>query len=99
MSATNEESQGASAPPTAEEAQPSAMAGAGGPPTEPGRRSIGELLRGDLGFIPVLVTLIIIALIFQFLTEGVFLQARNLSNLSIQIVTVGTIAIAAVFIL
>lgn len=96
----SEESQGASVAPTTEEAQPTAMTGAvGGPPPESGRRTIFDYLRGDLGFIPVLVTLIIIAIVFQFLTEGIFLQARNLSNLAIQIVTVGTIAIAAVFIL
>ncbi len=96
---TNEESQSASKPPTGEEAQPSAMAGTGGPEAEPGRRTFRDFFRGDLGFIPVLVTLVIIGIVFQVLTNGIFLQARNLSNLSIQIVTVGTIAIAAVFIL
>lgn len=97
--ATNEEAQSASKPPTGEEAQPPAMAGTGGPEAEPGRRTFRDFFRGDLGFIPVLVTLVIIGIVFQVLTNGIFLQARNLSNLSIQIVTVGTIAIAAVFIL
>ena len=96
---TNEESQSASKPPTAEEAQPTATAGSGVAVAEPGRRTFRDFFRGDLGFIPVLVTLFIIAFVFQILTEGIFLQPRNLSNLSIQIVTVGTIAIAAVFIL
>jgi D-xylose transport system permease protein len=96
---TNEESQSASKPPTAEEAQPTAMSGTGGAPLGPGRRTLRDLFRGDLGFIPVLVTLIIIGIVFQILTGGIFLQSRNLSNLSIQIVTVGTLAIAAVLVL
>lgn len=69
------------------------------PVNEPQQRSFKDLLRGDLGFIPVLLTLVIIAILFQILTDGVFLQARNISNLTQQIVTVGIIAIAAVLVL
>ncbi len=69
------------------------------PMATPEKRTLATLLRGDLGFIPVLVTLIIIAAVFQILTEGVFLQARNLSNLTQQIVTIGIISIAAVLVL
>ena len=69
------------------------------PPPEPGRRTIFDYLRGYLRFIPVLVTLIIIALVFQFLTEGILYRPVTSPTWYCYIVTVGTIAIAAVFIL
>lgn len=56
-------------------------------------------LRGDLGFIPVLATLIVIAIIFQTATRGTFLLPRNLSNLTLQIATIGTLGIGAVLVL
>ena len=99
MSATNEESQSASKSPAGEEAQPTAMAGTGGAVTVPGRRTLRDYFRGDLGFVPVLVTLAIIVVVFQILTNGDFLLARNISNLSDQIVTVGTVGIAAMLVL
>lgn len=103
MSATNEESQSASQSPTTEEAQPSAMAGVAvagtAPATAPGRRSLRDYFRGDLGFVPVLFTLAIILVVFEILSGGDFLTARNISNLSDQIVTVGTVGIAAMLVL
>lgn len=65
----------------------------------PEKRSWLDLLRGDLGFLPVLITLIIIVILFTILTNGVFIDARNLSNLTQQIVTTGIIAVAAVLVL
>lgn len=53
------------------------------------RQSFAQLLRGDLGFIPVLLTLIVITLYFQFTTDGLFLKPANLSNLLQQIITIG----------
>src|SRR5258708_10690686 len=53
------------------------------------RQSIGQLLRNDLGFIPVLLTSIVIGIYFGSTTGGLFLSARNLSNLTLQIVTIG----------
>lgn len=53
------------------------------------RQSLGQLLRGDLGFIPVLLTLIAIAVYFTVTTNGLFLNSTNLSNLLQQIITIG----------
>jgi D-xylose transport system permease protein len=61
--------------------------------------SLRSLIRGDLGFIPVLITLAIITLYFQLTTNGVFLQARNLSNLTQQIVVISILSTAAVLVL
>lgn len=44
------------------------------------RRTIGQLLRGDLGFIPVLITLIVIMVFFQIITGGLFFEPRNISK-------------------
>jgi D-xylose transport system permease protein len=56
-------------------------------------------MQGDLGFIPVLITLALITVYFQLTTSGVFLQARNLSNLTQQIVAIAILSIAAVLVL
>ncbi|KAM3114299.1 ABC transporter permease subunit, partial [Phormidesmis sp. 146-33] len=61
--------------------------------------SLRSLIRGDLGFLPVLITLAIITLYFQLTTNGVFLQARNLSNLTQQIVVISILSTAAVLVL
>lgn len=51
--------------------------------------------RNDLGFIPVLVTLVLIAIFFQITSGGHFLQTGNLVDLLFQTITVGTMAIGA----
>ncbi|MBE9180529.1 inner-membrane translocator [Oculatella sp. LEGE 06141] len=56
-------------------------------------------MRGDLGFIPVILTLALITIYFQVTTSGVFLQARNLSNLTQQIVVISILSVAAVLVL
>lgn len=61
--------------------------------------SLRSLMQGDLGFIPVILTLALITIYFQITTSGVFLQARNLSNLTQQIVTIAILSIAAVLVL
>src|SRR5438105_1589357 len=53
------------------------------------RQTIGQMLRGELSFLPVLLTLIVITLYFQFTTGGLFLEPGNLSNLLQQIITIG----------
>jgi len=63
------------------------------------KRSLRTILRGDLGFLPVLFTLAVIAIFFYFTTDGIFLNSRNLSNLTQQIVTIGILSIAAVLVL
>jgi len=67
------------------------------PPAEP--FTIRSFLRLDLGFLPVLITLILITIYFQIASGGFFLDPRNLSNLVQQIVTTGILCIAAVLIL
>lgn len=75
------------------------------PPDEAGqppqRRtfSLRSLMRGDMGFIPVLLTLALITIYFQLTTSGIFLQARNLSNLTQQIVAISILSVGAVLVL
>jgi D-xylose transport system permease protein len=63
---------------------------------------VAEFVRGarsgELGSLPVLVALLAIWLIFQTL-DGDFLSPRNLSNLSVDIVGMGMIAVGIVFVL
>jgi D-xylose transport system permease protein len=71
-------------------------------PANPPQRaafSLRSLMQGDLGFIPVIITLALITIYFQLTTSGVFLQARNLSNLTQQIVAISILSIAAVLVL
>ncbi|NJR66766.1 MAG: hypothetical protein HC772_17985 [Leptolyngbyaceae cyanobacterium CRU_2_3] len=63
------------------------------------RFSLRSLIQGDLGFIPVIITLALITIYFQLTTSGIFLQARNLSNLTQQIVAISILSIAAVLVL
>ena len=63
------------------------------------RQTFGQLLRGDLGFIPVLLTLIVITLYFQFTTDGLFLRPDNLSNLLQQIINIGIDALGVTLVL
>lgn len=64
-------------------------------PSSRQRQTIGQLLRGDLGFLPVLLTLIVIVIIFSFTTGGIFLQPRNLSNLMNQVSYIGILALGS----
>ncbi|GAB4374084.1 MAG: ABC transporter permease [Elainellaceae cyanobacterium] len=68
-------------------------------PAPPARFSLRSLMQGDLGFIPVILTLALITIYFQLTTSGVFLQARNLSNLTQQIVVIAILSISAVLVL
>ncbi|MGB8343676.1 MAG: inner-membrane translocator [Ktedonobacteraceae bacterium] len=63
------------------------------------RNTIGQLLRGDLGFLPVLLTLIVIVAIFAFSTNGIFLEPRNLSNLMNQVSYIGVLALGSTMVL
>ncbi|WP_079171357.1 sugar ABC transporter permease [Streptomyces sp. CC53] len=58
----------------------------------------GRLRVGELGSLPVLISLAAIWLIFAGLDEA-FLSPRNLSNLSIDVVGTGLIAVGVVFVL
>ncbi|GCF10577.1 sugar ABC transporter permease [Dictyobacter arantiisoli] len=63
------------------------------------KQSLGQLLRNNLGFLPVLFTLIIIAVFFQITTHGLFLTPRNLTQLILQITTIGTLGLGVVLVL
>ncbi|MBD2090529.1 inner-membrane translocator [Microcoleus sp. FACHB-1515] len=76
---------------------PQPVDGAASQPRE--KFSLRSLMRGDMGFIPVLLTLAVITLYFQLTTSGIFLQARNLTNLTQQIVTISILSVAAVLVL
>jgi D-xylose transport system permease protein len=58
------------------------------------RQTFGQMLRNDLSFLPVLLTLIVIWTYFGIGTQGLFLYPRNLSNLVLQIATTGIYALA-----
>jgi len=58
----------------------------------------GRLLHGDIGSLPVLLGLILIAVIFQIANPN-FLTPLNLTNLLVQIAAVGTIAVGVVLVL
>jgi D-xylose transport system permease protein len=57
-----------------------------------------RLLHGDIGSLPVLLGLILIAVIFQIANPN-FLTPLNLTNLLVQIAAVGTIAVGVVLVL
>jgi D-xylose transport system permease protein len=66
---------------------------------EPGGWSPRELLRGDLGQLPVFVGLILIALLFWVLSQGNFLLPENLAGLADQVSATTVLAAAAVLVL
>ena len=57
-----------------------------------------RLLHGDIGSLPVLLGLILIAVVFQIANPN-FLTPLNLTNLLVQITAVGTIAVGVVLVL
>lgn len=68
-------------------------------PTYLPKQSLGQLLRNDLGFIPVLITLVVIGIFFAITTNGVFLEPGNLSNLVLQIGSIGIDGVGVTFVL
>lgn len=63
------------------------------------RRTIGQLLRTDLGFLPVLLTLVLIVIFFTVASQGLFLSPENFSNLIVQSAPLGISAVGAVLVL
>jgi D-xylose transport system permease protein len=66
--------------------------------TTPGKALSGRLRQGNLGPLPVLIGLAVIAIVFQFFNQT-FLTPVNLTNLLVQIAAVGTISIGVVLVL
>lgn len=63
------------------------------------RRTFGQLLRSDLGFLPVLLTLIVITVFFTVASQGLFLNPENFSNLVVQVAPLGIGAVGSVLVL
>lgn len=63
------------------------------------RQSLGQLLRNDLGFVPVLLTLIVIMIFFEIATGGDFFNPGNLTNLVLQIATISVDAVGVTLVL
>ena len=84
--------------PTAEAVQP-VTAESVEAPSYRQRQSIGQLFRTDLGFIPVLITLIVIIVFFQVLSGGLFLSPTNITNLFLQTATYGFLGLGIVLVL
>lgn len=63
------------------------------------RRTWGQLLRSDLGFLPVLITLVVIVIFFTIISNGIFLRPENLSNLVGQIATIGILGLGVIMVL
>ncbi|QBD82642.1 inner-membrane translocator [Ktedonosporobacter rubrisoli] len=63
------------------------------------QRSFGQLLRSDLGFLPVVLTLLIIVVCFALISRGLFLAPGNLSNLLQQIIGTAVASLGAALVL
>ncbi|GHO95948.1 ABC transporter permease [Reticulibacter mediterranei] len=80
-----------------DESNQQAMASSVEAPSYTQKQTFGQLLRGDLGFLPVFLTLLIIVVYFTATPPaGIFLQPRNFSNLLQQSVQTGITALGVV---
>jgi D-xylose transport system permease protein len=61
--------------------------------------ALQHLRQGEIGPLPVVLALMVIALYFGSQTSWVFLNSRNLSNLVLQIAAIGSVAIGIVLVL
>jgi D-xylose transport system permease protein len=62
------------------------------------KQTIGQLLRNDLGFLPVLITLLLIVVLFEILNP-IFLQGENFTNLVTQSASLGIYSSGIVLVL
>ncbi|MBN9624132.1 MAG: sugar ABC transporter permease, partial [Actinobacteria bacterium] len=62
------------------------------------RHQLRRVIQGDLSSLRVVFGLIVIAIIFQ-VQESRFLSAENLTNLMLQITTIGLISVGIVYVL
>jgi D-xylose transport system permease protein len=63
------------------------------------RQSLGQLLRSDLGFVPVLITLLVIVAFFTITTGGLFIEPRDLSELVQGFADIGVLGLASTMVL
>src|ERR1051326_291130 len=91
----NEDTSGTS---TTQGEQPQGASSVEAPSYRPGQR-LRQLTRRDLGFVPVLLTLIVIVVLFAITTGGVFLSPRNFSELTQEIATIGTLGLGVTLVL
>jgi len=63
-------------------------------------QALGERFRrGELGQLPVVMTLILIFIFFEITSGGIFFTPQNLSNLILQIATIGFLGLGSVLVL
>ncbi|HKW20769.1 MAG TPA: inner-membrane translocator [Ktedonobacterales bacterium] len=63
-------------------------------------QTLGDRLRrGELGQLPVVLTLILIFIFFEVTSGGIFFSPQNLSNLILQIATIGFLGLGSVLVL
>jgi D-xylose transport system permease protein len=62
------------------------------------KQTFGQLLRNDLGFLPVLITLLLIVVLFEILNP-IFLQGENFTNLVTQSASLGIYSSGIVLVL
>ena len=63
-------------------------------------QTLGDRLRrGELGQLPVVLTLILIFIFFEITSGGIFFSPQNLSNLILQIATIGFLGLGSVLVL
>jgi D-xylose transport system permease protein len=68
------------------------------PTLETRRSRLASVLPRDLGILPVVGALILIAIVFQ-IVDPAYLSSRNLSNLALQTVTMGVLTVGIVLVL
>jgi D-xylose transport system permease protein len=68
-------------------------------PSYRARQSFGQMLRNDLGFLPVLLTLLLIIVFFEVVSKGLFLEPQNVTNLVLQVASLGIYGIGMVLVL
>lgn len=63
------------------------------------RKMLSQWMKGDIGQIPVLIALVLMAIYFNIDSGGIFLSPRNLSNLTLEVASIFMVALASVLVL
>ena len=67
--------------------------------TAPPRRGLADTLELDKRLFGMVLAFAVLCVVFQFMTDGKFLSARNIFNISVQTVSVGIMATGMVFVI